>query len=348
MFKRFRRRQDKPSDSESVDMPIVSLDRDGSRWPHVVKVTLVILLTLIGLIAVAVLAAYLYITKLPLRGEPQGRVNILVMGVDEAASLSDTLMLVSFDTRSGQEPKVAMVSIPRDLWVEIPGFGSAKINSAYSIGEQTGYPGGGARLSAKTVETVFGQPVHYYFALDFAGFRRAIDAVGGVEVEVKEDIYDPFFPDGAGGYDPYSIEAGPHHLDGEAALKYTRSRFTTSDFDRADRQQQVLLAARDKLLASDVIADAGQRQQLREVYEQHIYTDMGLRELLKLGNLAREIPPDSYLRHVLSNRPESFLVDAYFAGYVLVPASGTFEQISQMIAEIFDNPPPALDAPAGD
>lgn len=312
-------------------------DQTRRRWWLWV---LVVLASLLLLAAILVGAAYLYVTKLPLSGEARGRVNILVMGVDDAASLSDTLMLVSLDTRLGQEhPRAAMISIPRDLWVEVPEFGTSKINAAYAHGARNDYPGGGLALTRATVEQTFAIDIHYAVAMDFTGFRKAIDAVGGIEVDVKEDIYDPLYPDGRGGHQLYQITAGHHHLNGEQALKYARSRQTTTDFDRAARQQQIVAAFMSKSLNQEILTDRAILEELLAVKEEHFETDLSPRELAKLAYLSRRLDRDETITHVLSTDSDSFLMAAGFAGYVLVPRSGDFNQINQFIANIFDQPP---------
>lgn len=308
----------------------------GFRW---LKWTLIGLLSVIVLAGVAALAGYLYITQLPLQGEPRGRVNILVIGVDDAAQLSDTLMIASIDTRERSQPQLALTSIPRDLWVDIPGFNEAKINAAYSLGQHHDYPGGGPALSKATVEETFNLPIHYYLAVDFSGFTQAVDTVDGIDVTVEEAIDDSRYPDGSGGQTRYQISAGEHHLDGAAALQYARSRFSTSDFDRAKRQQQIVKAFLDRLFTRDIMLDYTTLSQLQSVYAEHVQTDMSMREVLKAATIVRRIDNDDTIRFVLNSDPGNYLVSSQRAGYVLLPRSGSFEAINAVIADIFDSPP---------
>jgi len=187
-----------------------------------------------------------------LKGKAQGRTNILLLGMGgknhPGGMLTDTMIVLSINY---SEKKIGLISVPRDLWVPIPGFGSAKINEAYADGEKNNTAqkttGGGGTLASRTVENILGIPIHYYVSADFDGFKKAVDTLGGVDIYVEKPIYDPFYPAANMiNYDPFKIDAGQHHMDGALALKYARSRETTSDFDRSRRQQQVMSAMKDK------------------------------------------------------------------------------------------------------
>lgn len=171
----------------------------------------------------------------------RGPVHVLILGTDERPGeagpfRSDTMILARFDPRV---PRVALLSIPRDLWVTIPGVGENRINAAHFFG--------GPLLAKETVATLFGVPVHYYVKINFDGFVRIVDAMGGIEVEVPETLHDTNYPTPDYGVTTVHIEAGAQHMDGETALIYARSRYSTSDFDRARRQQQILAAMKAKL-----------------------------------------------------------------------------------------------------
>lgn len=302
------------------------------RWRRRIIATILILL----IIAAAVAAAlYFYVDQTTLKGERAGRVNIMVLGVDDAATLSDTIMVVSISTKPDEPYKVAMVSLPRDMYVEIPGFGSSKINAAYTYGQNNDYPGGGPALSRKVVEQTLDLPIHYYVAMDFTGFKQMIDTVGGVDVDVKTPIEDPYYPDYSSGYAPFSISAGPHRLNGEQALAYARSRQTTSDFDRAARQQQIAVAFKDKVLSSRLFTNPTEIARLQTTLSTHFKTDLSLRELAKLGQIAREIQPQAVTRHVIDS--SNFLVASQRYGYGLIPKEGVdnFTAIQEFVRNIF-------------
>ncbi len=173
-----------------------------------------------------------------------GDVNLLLVGTDKRQTSpdwrTDTLIVVAIRPRQNL---IAMLSIPRDLWVDIPGHGPERINAAAYMGESNG--SGGPALLAATLRENLGIRVDAYAQIDFAGLERIIDAMGGVDVDVAQPVDD--WIDTGDGKPPVHvrIEAGPQHLDGHTALCYVRSRRGTTDMDRSQRQQQVLLALRD-------------------------------------------------------------------------------------------------------
>ncbi len=182
------------------------------------------------------------------------RVNVLLLGTDcrpnERPCRTDTMMLTSLDPKTYT---AGVVTIPRDLYVPIPGFGESRINTANFLGESQKVPGGGPALAKQTVELNLGRKVHYYVLVDFSGFRRIIDTLGGIDIDVQKSLSDPCYPDEKFGCAPLSIPAGRIHMNGDLALKYARIRHVGGDFDRMKRQIQVLLAARDKALRLDLI-----------------------------------------------------------------------------------------------
>lgn len=188
---------------------------------------------------------------------PRERINILLLGVDHRPGercpcRTDVMMIATLNSRT---MTAGLVTIPRDLYVPILGVGEQRINTAYFYGDLYKHPGGGPALAKKTVEYNFGRPVHYYVLVDFQGFRNAVDALGGIDVDVLKAIDDSKYPDDTlgknPGYKPVHIPAGRVHMDGEMALEYVRTRNVDSDFGRSKRQIQVLLAMRDKALRPD-------------------------------------------------------------------------------------------------
>jgi len=174
-------------------------------------------------------------------------VTMLVMGLDyrdwegEGPSRTDTMMMLTLDPVSRT---AGILSIPRDLWVNIPGFDYGKINTAYYLGELYNLPGGGPGLAVQTVEELLGVDINYYAQVDFSAFENFINEIGGVEVEVPFEItVDPVGP-----HNTVTLQPGIQTLDGPTALAYARNRETFgADFDRADRQQQVVLAMFDQI-----------------------------------------------------------------------------------------------------
>jgi LCP family protein required for cell wall assembly len=182
-----------------------------------------------------------------------GDMNLLLLGTDRRQTSpdwrTDTLIVVAVRPK---EQLVAMLSIPRDLWVNIPGYGPERINAADYLGEKE-RSGGGPALVAATLKENLGIRVDAYAQIDFAGLERIIDAVGGVDVNVPRPI-DDWIDEGDGRPPVHvTIAAGPQHLDGRTALQYVRSRHGTTDMDRSQRQQQVLLALRDAAARPEMV-----------------------------------------------------------------------------------------------
>jgi LCP family protein required for cell wall assembly len=194
-----------------------------------------------------------------------------------------------------------VLSLPRDLWVEIPGFGVDRINQAYYIGQVYEFPGGGPALAVETVEATLGVNIDYYVTVNFDAFVEVVDLIGGIVVDVPEAIDDPTYPDRCYGYDPFSVEAGEQRLDGEAALKYARTRATFGgDVDRAGRQQAVILAVREQVLQLNRLPQLiAQSPRLWQTFQGNVRTDLSLDEALQLALLVQEIPGESIHTAVL-------------------------------------------------
>jgi LCP family protein required for cell wall assembly len=222
------------------------------------------------------------------------RVTILVMGIDRRAGenekgyLTDTLMVVTLDP---QTRTAALLSIPRDLWVDIPGYPLDTINTANRTGDYYDYPGGGPALAKKTVEHNLGINIDYYVRLDFTAFETFIDAIGGVDIVNQADIDDPQYPDGSYGYEPFTLSAGPHHLNGHDALRYARTRHGSTDIDRARRQQEVVMAVRDRILSLGMLPTlVAKAPSLYQTLNQSIWTNLTLDQVVSLALLAQDIP----------------------------------------------------------
>ena len=228
------------------------------------------------------------------------RVTILLMGIDqrdwesgEGAPRTDSMMLVTLDPVS---KTAGMLSIPRDLWVEIPGYGHGRINTAYVLGEQDRLPGGGPELAIKTVEKFMGVPIHYYMQLDFGAFERMVDEIGGVEIDVPEEIeVDPILTPNI------TLEPGKQTLSGEIALAYARARHTEGgDFDRSARQQQVALAIRSQILRLNMIPTlVTKAPAIYQELASGIHTNLALDQMISLGLMVFQINPGNIGRAVI-------------------------------------------------
>jgi len=212
--------------------------------------------------------------------------NILLLGVDKRPKevdppRTDTIIVLHYDPK---HHKLGMLSIPRDMWVQIPNYGEGRINTAYRIGEMKKYPGGGPVLVKETVRRFIGYPIDYYVMINFDGFRKLVDLIGGIDIDVPKPINDPTFPDENYGYSPLYIPAGRIHMDGDLALKYARTRHQDSDFGRARRQQQVIMAIRDKVMEKKMLPSLIARApQIYKALGNSISTDMPISLMVALA-----------------------------------------------------------------
>jgi LCP family protein required for cell wall assembly len=229
------------------------------------------------------------------------RMTVLVMGLDKRPGeqgtgfRTDSLILVSVDPAT---QRIGMVSIPRDLQMPIPGQDGMKpINTAYVLGELA-RPGSGARMAADAIQYNLGIPVNHYVVVSFSTVINLVDAIGGITIEVKAPIDDKEYPAMEGyGYDPLYIPAGTIQMDGQLALKYARTRHQSSDFDRALRQQQVIMAIRKKALQADTWPGLIVKAPViwNEV-SQGVITDFSFEEVVSIVLYLKDIPATNIQR----------------------------------------------------
>lgn len=236
-----------------------------------------------------------------------GHTNILLIGVGgeghDGENLTDTMMVASLDH---DQNLVSMISIPRDFYVENEEVGwGTRINSVYEyVLDETEDPAYAMSELQGEIENILDVDIHYYAKIDFYGFVEIVDALGGITVDVEQDIYDEAYPAPAGSsqlYEIFYLEAGTQELDGETALKYVRSRHNTSDFDRARRQQQVLTALKDKAMSLGVLTSPGRVKDLYYAVSSNFETDMELDEMLSLVDFAENLTGDSINSAVISD-----------------------------------------------
>ncbi|HWQ59853.1 MAG TPA: LCP family protein [Candidatus Fimivivens sp.] len=279
----------------------------------------------------------------PLKGEENGRINILLLGRAgknyPGQNLTDTIMLASIDTR---EHRAAFLSIPRDLFVPIPGSGLyTKLNSVYQYGLNQG---NGADAVISAVEELTGQDIPYYAALDFDGFEKVIDDIGGIRVESTRDILDTRYPGKNYSYETFELSAGWHTLDGATALKYARERHgdPEGDFGRAKRQQQIIRAFQEKALSIRTYLDVFTANRLLDTLGDSVRTNLTMSQI---GSLI-EIGKTTDLRNASAAvvdawKKESLLRVSHMdmngvRAFILVPRTGNWNEIRDLASHIFD------------
>ncbi len=270
-----------------------------------------------------------------LKGEGESRVNILLLGVGDAnhagSGLSDTMMVASIDTKT---KSVATIGIPRDLYVPIPGYGYDKINAAHAYG--------GPDLAKRVAGSVLDVPIHYYARLDFIGFKKIVNTLGGVQVQVAESLYDNEYPCDkdervACGF---SLRAGNQLLNGDVALKYVRCRKGTcgNDYGRSARQGQILVALREKALTASTLANPLKLAGLMDVVGKHAQTDLQTSEIQNLAGILQEVEPVDMQTKVIDTDTTQLVYATNINGAsVVVPnaGSGKFAEIQSFVHKLF-------------
>jgi LCP family protein required for cell wall assembly len=273
----------------------------------------------------------------PIKEKDPDRVNILLLGLrgegdPHGGLLTDSLMLVSIKKSTGQ---VALLSIPRDLYVKIPGTEiHEKINAVYAYGEKMKQGSGGMLYSKVIISEVTGLYIDYAVSVNFEAFKEAIDAIGGVDVYLdKPFVENQQFTNEI----ILNLPAGKNHLDGETALFYVRSRYTTSDFDRMRRQQQVLVAVKDKSLSLGVLANPVKIFNLLDVLGRNVRTDMGMGEIQEMIRLASNVNADKISKKVFDTSQEGLLYSSHGTNgaYILLPVGGNYEKMREACRNIF-------------
>ncbi len=240
-----------------------------------------------------------------LKTDENNLTNILLVGVGgdghDGENLTDTMLVASINNT---ENTVSMLSIPRDLYVESEAvsYGS-RINSIYEIVYDTTENDALAEAALeKEIENITGVDIHYFVKIDFKGFVKLVDALGGIEIAVKESIYDSSYPKGENGLtEIFSLQEGLQILDGETALKYVRSRHNTSDFSRAARQQEMLGAIKEKALDKGWLGNPSTVKKVYSAIASNIVTNMSLSDMLALAELASDLDTQNIQRGVISD-----------------------------------------------
>lgn len=230
------------------------------------------------------------------------RKNILVMGLDRrpregnAPTRTDTMFVMTIDPSTKTTRGLAM---PRDLYVDIPtksgGSFKERINTAYVYGETSNYPGGGPALAKETVSRLLDIKIDNYVIIDFEGFKKLIDAIGGIDVDVGTAVNDPFYSETEllGDYYPCIFNVGTHHMNGSDALCYARTRRNSNDFDRIQRQQRIIFAALDKANSLKLLGEPTNMVNLWKNYKNTVQTDISDLQIPGFAKLASGVDPNS-------------------------------------------------------
>ncbi len=274
----------------------------------------------------------------PTKEKDPDRINVLLLGMrgegdPNGGLLSDSIILVSIQKSAG---KIALISVPRDLYVAIPGTEQkAKINAVHAYGEEKKYGGGGIIYSKAMVSEVTGLYIDYAVSVDHQAFKEAVDAIGGINIYLdKPFVEDKQFTDEI----ILNLPAGENHLDGDTALFYVRSRYTTSDFDRMRRQQQVLMAIKNKILSVGVLANPVRVFNLLDILGRNVRTDMGVNEIQQMLGFAANADTSRIKTRIFDTTPEGLLysTSADNGAYILLPKSGDYSEIQKTCKNIFN------------
>ncbi|HAZ16310.1 MAG: Cell envelope-related transcriptional attenuator [Parcubacteria group bacterium GW2011_GWA2_43_13] len=272
------------------------------------------------------------------------RVNILLLGIGgeqhDGGYLTDTIIIASLKKSTHQ---VALVSIPRDMLVPLPDKTWRKINSVHAL-EYLQNSDGALERSTKTISQLLNLPLHYSARIDFSGFEKAIDAVGGIDVMVDRSFTDSTYPidDGRGNITTVSFTAGKHHMNGKEALVFARSRHGTngegSDFARAARQQKIIMAFKDELFSFSTLFSGKRISKLISITEDHFESTLSLSDSADLAGKFKDVPKENIVTRVIDASPNGFLLNDVTpdGAFVLVPKNYDFHPIQSYLAHIFD------------
>lgn len=277
-----------------------------------------------------------------LNGELNDRINFLILGQGgpghDGPYLTDTIMLGSYKPSTND---LALISIPRDLYVNIEGHGTNKINAANSFGETDKYNGGGSAFTAKIIEQIFGIPIHYWVRFDFKAFEEIINSLDGIEVCVDKTFTDPTYPTDDSLIETISFKDGCQKMDSTTALKFARSRHGNngegSDFARSARQQKIIMAVKEKIFSLGFLTSPLKLNNLFNSIRNNLQTNVALSKLPDIISLTKNIDQNKIKRIVLDNSAKGLLkADVTDQGaYVLLPRVSDYSELKNLAENIF-------------
>ncbi|OGC58242.1 hypothetical protein A3A70_00555 [candidate division WWE3 bacterium RIFCSPLOWO2_01_FULL_42_11] len=318
-----------------------------SAWKHRNKLIILVIIVTLGVLTLFKIGQK-YPGVIPFGPsriqETDGLTNILILGLDRRSEdmapggLNDTIIVASINKKDG---KAVLTSIPRDLWVTTPKGYSGRVNTLYAVG--------GTEETSKILSSILGIPIHYTVVVDFSGFKKGIDTLGGIDVFVANTFDDFEYPiEGKENaekiedrYEHVHFDSGLQHMDGETALKYARSRHSEgeegSDFARSERQKRVLLAAKDKALSLGTLANPIKLKELSSVFGASVDTDITINEAKLLIGLAQTVNNNNIVSATIDHtddKQQTLLfspkdLTPYGGAWVLIPTNGDFRQVQE-------------------
>jgi LCP family protein required for cell wall assembly len=281
-----------------------------------------------------------------LRSDKDGRINILLLGLAgenyPGENLTDSIIIASVNPKTYQ---TALLSIPRDLYVRIPDTNSyTKINALYPRGkDQHGDSVEGVSELKSSLEEITGLPINYYIAIDFDGFKKIIDQLGGISTVVPKDLHDERYPGPNYSYQTFDIKKGLQNLDGETALKYARTRHDEEgDFGRAYRQQQILESFRQKAFSIGTLVNVPAIGNIIDILGDHLRTDIPLDEIDSFLSFTKKVDTHTTINEVLDSRSSKSLLSVSHVmlggvrAFILVPRTGNYSEIRERAKNIFN------------
>ncbi|MGC9048624.1 MAG: LCP family protein [Patescibacteria group bacterium] len=275
-----------------------------------------------------------------LKGELTDRTNILILGIGgaehEGPYLTDTIILASLKPSTKE---LALFSIPRDLYVPTADFGWQKINNINSLGTVRMNDGGA--LTSQTISEIFELPVHYWLRVDFSAFKKFIDWLGGVEIDVERSFVDYQYPAPNFRFQTISFKAGRQIMDGERALQFVRSRHGTNnestDFARTKRQQKLILAVAEKMKKENLITPPLKIWEIYNIFHDKISTNLDFSETVRLAKIFANLNLKQVKTYTFEAGPEGLLYSetALNGAYILKPKSGNFKEMAEIIKNAF-------------
>lgn len=264
----------------------------------------------------------------------KNRLDILLMGIrgsddPNGGMLTDTIMVLSYNTET---KKAAIISVPRDLYLKIPGVKKDKINAAYVYGEEV-QRGFGLQLAKITVGYSLGIDIDHAILVDFSAFQKLIDAIGGIDVYTASEFRETQQWQGM----DIHYEKGWNHLNGEEALYYSRARFMSNDFERARRQQEIMVGLKNKLLSPNMLADPNRIFDILKIIENNVRMDLDRMSIMQAVSIIGSTPNSDIKKYIIKNGESGFLYQTTINGaYVLLPKNDTFKDLRDFIRNILN------------